>query len=560
MDRRILGNTHFPTNRKTVYNISPIPVISNTIFLTQTEKVPQKSMNSPVRCVYAKFCLTQSHPPKISDRRLCGCRKRQAACFGMATAAILEVEEKIYELKDPSPLVQIQSKPQVSIWYDMVPTVDLYFWVKLCVFIDFLGVALVIPLLSSYLRDAGVGPEVYGLMTSAYYLSQIIGSVIICLLLDTVPRRNMLILSFAGSALSYAIVGFSSQVWLLFFSRIIVGLVKQTITISTSILSSTCENHTRRAELMGHISAATTLAFIIGPTFGSILYSMDPRLPAAFATSLFCLNIVICLCTIPSVTPQENVPSKTTSSPASSTSLDSIGVLGRLQGAIPPVAAILITAFLERAMSSTNIMAYYESRYLLPTAHVGYVSSVTSLVALFAQVYLIKPVIASCGGNERRAVVYACVACTVSNFLESRCSTIYEYLLLVVPLSVAGTSIISTLSRSILSSVVPNEHMGKALSALGLLESGIGVLAPLYGAELFSHTGYSLRGLVAGVHYAVAVGLVWTLLIHMQGTVSAKEKDSVGEARSDRTIPSAATFNSAGTSVSTRRRRAKRAD
>jgi hypothetical protein len=416
---------------------------------------------------------------------------------------MLEFEEEILEAAIP------KVKPgTLTSLRNFLPTVDLFFWVKACVFIDFLGVAFVIPLLSSYLRDAGVNAEVYGLMSSSYYFSQIVGSLAMGVLLDSLSRRNMLILSFIGSAISYAIVGLSKELWLLFASRVVVGLVKQTYTISTSILTSTCSDHSRRAELMGHLSAATTLAFIIGPTLGSMLYAVDPRLPAVVASCLFLVNIVICYVTIPDIIPSHE-PQSPSGNPNSASRL---GILTYLDGAILPVIALVIIAFVERSMANTNIMSYFELRYELPTASLGYVSSVSSLVTLLAQLFLIKPVLSLCGGNEQAALLCALIACAVANFIEGNCITIYHYLIFFVPISVTGSSILHTLSRSVLSGLVPSEHIGKALGALGLLESGVGVLAPMYSAEIFSWSGHHGRGAVAAVHYLTAAVIVWALL------------------------------------------------
>ena len=78
-------------------------------------------------------------------------------------------------------------------------------------------------------------------------------------LTDLISRRDILIISFLGSAVSYAAVGLSSDLYVLFGSRIVVGLVKQTLSISTAILSSVCENPLDRAEQIGHVSATVTL-------------------------------------------------------------------------------------------------------------------------------------------------------------------------------------------------------------------------------------------------------------------------------------------------------------
>lgn len=70
--------------------------------------------------------------------------------------------------------------------------------------------------------------ERYGLMSSAYSCSQIVGGLVLGALSDhAMSRRNVLIISFLGSALSYGTIGLSSSLNMLLAGRVIVGLVKQ---------------------------------------------------------------------------------------------------------------------------------------------------------------------------------------------------------------------------------------------------------------------------------------------------------------------------------------------
>lgn len=48
----------------------------------------------------------------------------------------------------------------------------------------------------------------------------------------------MLQLSFAGAGLSYLLVGLADSLALLILSRVLVGLVKQTMTTSTALVSA----------------------------------------------------------------------------------------------------------------------------------------------------------------------------------------------------------------------------------------------------------------------------------------------------------------------------------
>lgn len=106
--------------------------------------------------------------------------------------------------------------------------------------LDMLSVSLVVPLLNQYFLDAGVSSASQReLLSSLYSSSQIVGGFLIGGLLDTgsLSRQHCLFLSFLGSSLSYALIVYGGMRGLI-ISRIVVGLIKQTSTISTSMIST----------------------------------------------------------------------------------------------------------------------------------------------------------------------------------------------------------------------------------------------------------------------------------------------------------------------------------
>ena len=106
--------------------------------------------------------------------------------------------------------------------------------------LDMLCVSLVIPLLNQYFLDAGVtSASQREFLSSLFSSSQIIGGFLMGGLLDVgiLTRKHSLYLSFLGSSLSYALI-IHAGMKALIVSRIVVGLVKQTYTISTSMIST----------------------------------------------------------------------------------------------------------------------------------------------------------------------------------------------------------------------------------------------------------------------------------------------------------------------------------
>ncbi len=116
------------------------------------------------------------------------------------------------------------------------------------VLMDMLAVSLVIPLLQVYMKSAGMTSAVDREYASFYFSSsQILGGILMGLL-TTTGAKTILLGSFIGSAVSYALLYISStqgSYYLFVASRILVGLVKQTMTVSTSLLSQHTDDNNR---------------------------------------------------------------------------------------------------------------------------------------------------------------------------------------------------------------------------------------------------------------------------------------------------------------------------
>jgi MFS family permease len=154
-----------------------------------------------------------------------------------------EEEDDESDEKDPAVEPMIHSSKAL-----LPPTQSL----PLLVFIDMFAVSLVVPLLFQYYKNAGVtSANQRELLSSVFSSSQIVGGLVLGALTDAqlLRRKTILFLSFGGSSVAYALIvygGFHA----LIVSRVLVGLVKQTMTVTTSMLTK-CTTHDNRAKYMG---------------------------------------------------------------------------------------------------------------------------------------------------------------------------------------------------------------------------------------------------------------------------------------------------------------------
>ena len=92
------------------------------------------------------------------------------------------------------------------------------------VFVDLLGLSIIIPLLPLYAARFSATPLVIGILQATYPLMQFLGAPILGRLSDRYGRRPVLVVSQLGTLAGFILLGFANTLFLLFLSRIIDGL------------------------------------------------------------------------------------------------------------------------------------------------------------------------------------------------------------------------------------------------------------------------------------------------------------------------------------------------
>lgn len=152
------------------------------------------------------------------------------------------------------------------------------------VFLDLLGLGIIIPILPALILDpiGGILPItysfsertlLYGFLIASYPLAQFFGAPILGVLADSKGRKKLLILSLIGTVVGYAvfILGIlTSNIFLLFLGRILDGFTGGNISIAQSAIADVSTEETKSRNF-GLIGMAFGLGFIIGPYIGGKL-------------------------------------------------------------------------------------------------------------------------------------------------------------------------------------------------------------------------------------------------------------------------------------------------
>lgn len=166
------------------------------------------------------------------------------------------------------------------------------------IFILFVGVGLVIPIMPSYMEFLKIDGKTIGLMVAAFSLSQFIFSPFAGKLSDKIGRKPIIVVGMLIFALSEWMFGISNTVFFLFVARILggIGAALSMPAIFAYVADITTDEE--RGKAMGIVTAALTTGFIIGPGIGGYLAQFGLRVPfygAAIAGLLAAIITIIFL-------------------------------------------------------------------------------------------------------------------------------------------------------------------------------------------------------------------------------------------------------------------------
>ncbi|MFB9986676.1 MFS transporter [Bacillus benzoevorans] len=153
-------------------------------------------------------------------------------------------------------------------------------------FIAFLGIGLVIPVMPTIMNELGLSGSTFGYLVAAYAMAQMIISPIAGKWVDLYGRKPMILIGLIIFAFSEALFGLGRSVTVLFSSRILGGFSAAFIMPAVTAFLADITSKSERSKALGYMSAAINTGFIIGPGLGGFLGEISIRLPF-FAAAVF---------------------------------------------------------------------------------------------------------------------------------------------------------------------------------------------------------------------------------------------------------------------------------
>jgi len=152
--------------------------------------------------------------------------------------------------------------------------------------------------------DADSINQTYGRLNSFFSTVQTIGSPLVGILLDRVGIRYASALVFLSSAVSYAILAGSTDLTLLFISKIPTALQHAFLVAQATAATTTKGDAAARAQALGRMTTAYTVGATVGPALGGYLVNTlgDLYLGAKLAVVGSLVSVVLSLWFLPNAT------------------------------------------------------------------------------------------------------------------------------------------------------------------------------------------------------------------------------------------------------------------
>lgn len=383
-------------------------------------------------------------------------------------------------------------------------------FVLACVFLDALGIGLIIPvlprLIGSLAGNADAQTLWYGAIMISYGLMQFFFAPILGALSDRIGRRPVLLTGILGLALMMTVPALSSSLIAILLSRLVGGMMSSNIVVAQAYIADvTTENS--RISSFGKIGAIFGIAFVLGPALGGVLGQYDPRLPFMVAGAICALNFLYGLFILP-----ESLKEKNTS-PLRWQRLNpfhAILNLTRLEGIRPFIVIITLFTLAQSLMQCTWAL-YVEYRYAWTPLMIGLsifaLGISISLTQGFFLPYLTKRL------PPYKIVRLGLTIGVLAMFAIGFSPWGYVSLLLIclfALMGVVGPTIQGEISRS-----CTTTEQGVTMGAVSSLNSFTGAISPMIGTPLLMVTSRHTDNIfLAGTpYYTCAMLLILALAI-----------------------------------------------
>jgi MFS family permease len=168
---------------------------------------------------------------------------------------------------------------------------NLWILVLVCV-INSLGFGIIVPVLYTYGKTFGLTGTTLGVLTASFSVAQFFATPILGSLSDKWGRKPLLVISLAGTCISFLLFAEARLLWILFAARILDGLTGGNVSVAQAMVADTATPQ-NRAKRFGILGSSLAFGFVIGPFIGDVFNKISPQAPFFFAAAISLIGTLL---------------------------------------------------------------------------------------------------------------------------------------------------------------------------------------------------------------------------------------------------------------------------
>ena len=376
------------------------------------------------------------------------------------------------------------------------------------VFIDVLGFSLILPLLPFYAESLNASPATVGLLLGANALTQLIGAPLIGRLSDRYGRRPMLIVSIAGTVVSFVMLGLAKSLPVLFASRILDGFLGGNISLAQAYITDVTDEKSR-AKGLGLIGAAFGFGFIFGPAIGGTLSAGgNYALPSLAAAALSAVNLLGVLLFLPESLPTEQRAAREQMSRPEISLRALWQALSR--PCVGPLLSFGLFYGLAFTMFQTIFALFVKERLDLGVQPTSYILAYVGLLIVAVQGGAIGLLVKRF--SDKQLIMGGSIVLSLSLAAWAATSSIWLLLIVLAPLALSG-GVLGVVGNSALTKSVYPQEVGGTLGLSSAFASLARVISPIMGGFLIDHLGPAAPGIAGAAIMGSMIVFVWRRIL-----------------------------------------------
>lgn len=334
----------------------------------------------------------------------------------------------------------------------------------LTIFVDVLGLTLVLPLLPYYAQHFGASPLEVGFLNASYSSLQLMSGPLLGSLSDRFGRRKTLLVSQLGTFAGFMVLGSAQSLAMLFAGRMIAGATAGNLTIAQAYISDVTrpENRTRA---FGVIGIAFGMGFLFGPPVSGLLANrFGYGAPPLAAAGLSALSFFLTLTLLPEAP-------MTSGGPRRSLAFGDFLLRSSARWRLLQFFFFILSF----AVLFGGISLYLERRFHYNVEQTGYVFAFSGLIGAIIQGGMLGRLVKALGEEKLAIAGLIAMAC------HGALGWVYSLpaLLVVIAIGAFGNSVIRPALTTLITRSVPADQQGAALGvsqSLGSIGQIIGTI------------------------------------------------------------------------------------